>query len=145
MCLHGRLAPLRTPTPMGQSSISTRDSVTTKGWRAQSSSSFQSQIRQKTPLLEKHWWGGSSVAVLFKIKAYCSCFLSGKLSCYYLLIVLSYCILRCCRFCDSVALQWDTPAARSIAYLTGDCVITSLNELFVKEDAKKSPFSSPVC
>lgn len=98
MCSHGRLAPPRTPTPLGQSSISTGDSVTTKGWRAKSSSSSQSQIRQKTPLLEKHWWGGSSVAVLLKIKAYCSCFLTGKLSCYYLLIALSYCILKCCRF-----------------------------------------------
>lgn len=128
------LLPPRTPTPMGQSSISTRDSVTTKGWRAKSSSSFQSQIRQKTPLLEKHWWGGSTEFLFsLKIKANCSSFLTGKLSCYYLLISLSYCILRCCRFCDWV--QWDVPAT---VYQTGDCQITSLNPL-------KGLFSSPVC
>lgn len=142
MCSHGRLAPPRTPTPLGQSSISTGDSVTTKGWRAKSSSSSQSQIRQKTPLLEKHWWGGSSVAVLLKIKAYCSCFLTGKLNCYYLLIALSYCILKCCRFswlgCTSMRRGWDSFNSLSYWWL-----LDNLPEFTFKKSLFF--FSSPVC
>lgn len=54
---HGRLALPRTPTPTGQSSLSTRDSVTTKGWRAKSSSFPSVTDKTKDPITWKALMG----------------------------------------------------------------------------------------